>query len=435
MIMKGLARLLAFIALAILVSCSVPRKTGSKGPSGNPVSKNKINSNMSDSFLWQIFKDDPEVSSAVLADSKELNVQVIFSQVNRDRQNKPSLTTYTYHLNDRYFYPASTIKLPLALLALEKVRSIDSAIDPNTAMITEAGTGRQTAVYNDPNSREGKPTVAGYVKKIFLVSDNDAANRLYEFLGQEYINSRLQEKGYTDAEVRHRLSISLSDSENKQTNAIRFYGEAGNLLYTQPTQVNTQAYTPRHNLLGEAYYANGRLINEPMDFSNKNKISLASLHDMMTDLVFPGIGGRQKFNLHPADRELVLQYMSEYPAESKAPYYDSITYYDTYQKFILWGSVNETPPGHIRIFNKSGIAYGQLTDVAYIVDFENKIEFFVSATISCNSDKVLNDDRYDYTTIGQPFLKALGQQLYNYELKRKKKFVPDLSSFRFNYDK
>jgi hypothetical protein len=99
------------------------------------------------------------------------------------------------------------------------------------------------------------------------------------------------------------------------------------------------------------------------------------------------------------------------------------------------GSQKGAIPKNIRIFNKVGDAYGQLTDVAYIVDFEKKIEFFLSATIYCNKDGILNDDHYDYETIGFPFMKQLGQVIYHLELKRKRKIIPDLSPFIFDYHK
>jgi hypothetical protein len=81
-----------------------------------------------------------------------------------------------------------------------------------------------------------------------------------------------------------------------------------------------------------------------------------------------------------------------------------------------------------------GDAYGQLIDVAYIVDFDKKIEFFLSATMYCNSDGILNDDKYDYDTIGFPFMKHLGEVIYQRELNRQKKIEPDLSKLIFNYD-
>ena len=71
--------------------------------------------------------------------------------------------------------------------------------------------------------------------------------------------------------------------------------------------------------------------------------------------------------------------------------------------------------------------------MAYVADFENNVEFMVSATIYCNEDGILNDDKYDYDKIGFPFMKNLGVALHQYELSRKRNFKPDLSSLIFTY--
>jgi hypothetical protein len=89
----------------------------------------------------------------------------------------------------------------------------------------------------------------------------------------------------------------------------------------------------------------------------------------------------------------------------------------------------------MRIFNKEGDAYGFLTDVAYVVDFKNNVEFILSASIYCNSDGIFNDDHYDYEKVGLPFMKNLGKVIYEYELQRKRKNVPDLSKFKLDYSK
>jgi len=47
----------------------------------------------------------------------------------------------------------------------------------------------------------------------------------------------------------------------------------------------------------------------------------------------------------------------------------------------------------------------------------------------------LNDSKYDYETVGHPFMKNLGRVIYEYELKRKRTQIPDLSTFRFSYEK
>jgi hypothetical protein len=83
-------------------------------------------------------------------------------------------------------------------------------------------------------------------------------------------------------------------------------------------------------------------------------------------------------------------------------------------------------PSYIRVFNKVGWAYGFLIDVSYVADFKNKIEYMLTATVYVNSDGILNDDKYDYDETGWPFMKELGQTIYQYELKRARKYKPDL---------
>ena len=90
-------------------------------------------------------------------------------------------------------------------------------------------------------------------------------------------------------------------------------------------------------------------------------------------------------------------------------------------------------PPHVRVFNKVGWAYGCLTDVSYVVDFRNNIEFMLAVTVYVNSDGILNDNKYEYETVGWPFMYKVGQVIYQYELNRRRKNVPDLSAFKLEY--
>lgn len=428
--------LTGFFILIFFVSCSPSKKTKAM-VADLPIKASEAIENKEDVFFTGLFKQQPGLMDSVLLHRKDWNVQIIYTQINRSANGIPSLTHHYFNrTNARYFYPASTVKFPVVLLALEKLHELKiKGLDKNTTMITGADYSGQTAVYNDPNSSDGRPTVAQYIKKILLVSDNDAYNRLYEFLGQEYINTTLSKKGYTNAQLLHRLNIFLSEDENRHTNPVNFYDSSNQLIYSKPLLFNKQTYAKRNDKMGKGYFSNGLLVNEPMDFSKKNKIELTDLHQILLSLVFPqAVKASQRFNITDADRRFVLQYMSQLPSESVNPSYDS-SYYDAYAKFILYGSEKGTLPKNIRIFNKVGDAYGQLVEVAYIVDFEKNIEFMVSAAIYCNKDEILNDDKYDYNTIGFPFLKNLGRIIYEYETKREKKFQPDLSPLIFTYDK
>jgi hypothetical protein len=100
----------------------------------------------------------------------------------------------------------------------------------------------------------------------------------------------------------------------------------------------------------------------------------------------------------------------------------------------MFGEEKNPIPTSIRIFNKVGDAYGYLIDNAYFVDFDKGIEFMLSVVINTNSDGIYNDGKYDYKTVGYPFLRDIGQSIYHYEVGRTRKFKPDLSEFQFQYD-
>lgn len=384
--------------------------------------------------LEVILKANPAFEN-ILRNKDSFRVQIVYTEINRKRNNKPSFKEYSYNLNNAtYFYPASTVKMPIALLALEKLNELNiPGLDMNSTMITDSSAPDEDYVYNQPQASDGRPTIANYIQQIFLVSSNDAYNRVYEFLGQEYIQRKLREKGYPDAIIRHRLQISRTPEQNAVTNSVRFYDTSGNLLYSQPAQTSKAIYSAVDASLGKGYYSNGKLINSPFSFNQKNRVYLQDFHHMIQAVMFPETTPRKKrFKLKEADYKFIRKWMGAYPEELDFPKYDSGTTITADNKALYYGSGKKAEP-QIRIFNKIGGAYGFLVDAAYIIDFENKVEYLLSATISCNSDGIYNDDRYDYETLGYPFLKELGRAVHQYELKRKRIHLPDLQSFVMQY--
>lgn len=368
-----------------------------------------------------------------LQNKDSFNIQVIYTQIDRDGKNKPRFTDYTFNVNpDNYFYPASTVKMPIAFLALEKLNQLkEKSVDRNAVMVTDSSFNGQQVAYTHPSSADSRASIAHYVKQIFLVSDNDASNRLYEFLGQQYLHEQLKRKGFDNSVIRHRLAISLSPEQNKHTNPVSFHDTTGNVLYEQPAQYSNVDFPVSTVKLGKGYHAGDKLVNEPFDFSLKNRVSLQDLHRMLKAMIFPNaVAEEQRFNVSEDDRQFLLRWMSSYPRESKHPFYDTTEYPDGFTKF-LGRNIIHNP--NIRIYSKAGWAYGFLTDVAYITDVENNVEFMISATILCNSDGIFNDDNYDFEKTGYPFMRLLGELVYQHELKRPKKHKPDMSAFHFDY--
>ena len=427
---------LPILLLVMLAACKPVQKAENKSME-NQTPGTVSNTNMQAvNVLQNILDQYPEKFDKILK-NKEYGVQIIYTQIDRGKNKLAKFTDYNFNLNaEEYYYPASTVKLPVAILALQKLNELNIAgLDKNTTMITEPGSEIHTEAYNDPNTADGRPTIANYIKKILLVSDNDAFNRLYEFLGQEYINNSLHKMGYTDVQIIHRLEISMTEKENRYTNPVNFYDKNSKIIYTKPETISNLVYANRNIKIGKGFYRKGELINEPFDFSQKNRFTLKSLHSILRSIIFPEIvSSSQRFNLTQEDYSFLRKYMSMRPQESRFPAYDSVNYPDNYVKFLLRGAGKETVQDGIRIFNKPGDAYGFLIDAAYIVDFKNNIEFMLSAVIYCNSDGILNDNKYDYDTVGLPFMKERGQAIYQHELKRKKKHSPDFGSIIFDYN-
>ncbi len=394
--------------------------------------QNSIRSNIDDDLLQILMKANPALFNPILDNKDSLRVQIVYTQINRDKRNRPSFKEYTFNLNNNtYFYPASTVKMPIAFLALEKLNELKvEGLTRTTSMITDSGFVAQDHVYNQPNAGDGSPTIENYIKQIFLVSDNDAFNRLYEFLGPEYIQKKLKEKGYPDAIIRHRLQLSRTAEQNAITNPVQFYDTAGKLIYSQPIQKSKVVFPELDAFIGKGYMSKGKLINEPFSFATKNRVYLQDLHHILQSVLFPEkFSKKQRFNFTKDDYTFLYKWMSSFPKQSEYPNYDTAHYWDAYCKFLFYGSEKGDKSPRIKIFNKVGDAYGFLIDVAYIIDLDKNIEFMLSAAISCNTDGIFNDDKYDYDGIGFPFMKNIGEAVYQYELTRKKKYIPNLSKW------
>ncbi|MBM3431918.1 MAG: serine hydrolase [Bacteroidetes bacterium] len=367
---------------------------------------------MSDTLIYSLLKAKSEVFDPLIFGSADRRVQILYTRIDRDKRGRPHFTDHTYRSNsEEYFYPASTVKLPIAVLALQKLNELKiPGLDMNTTMLTDSASPEQTPVLGDRSAADGRPTIAHYIKKILLVSDNDAFNRLYEFLGPDYINETLHRLGYANTEIIHRLSLPLSAEQNRYTNPVRFLDANGNLLYSKPALVSTRQVPPCSIQMGSGYFSRGKLVNEPFDFSVKNRFPLSDLHRVVRSVMFPeSLPKNQRFNLTPADLAFLHQYMSMLPAESDDPVYDEKEYWDTYVKFLYYGSERNSYDPNIHVYNKVGDAYGFLIDGAYFHDKKNNIEFLLSAVIYCNSDGIFNDDKYDYDDVGFPFMKEIGR--------------------------
>ncbi|MCP2043264.1 serine hydrolase [Pontibacter sp. HSC-36F09] len=392
-----------------------------------------------DEFLRELLiKAGNDSVNVLLRDPEKYRVQIIYTKINRDKNNKPSFKNYYFnHDPDLYFNPASTVKLPLAFMALEKLNTLrKKGIDKHTPVVFDSSQAGQTSLYTDATSATGLPSVAHFIKRALLISENDPYNRLYQLVGQQEINRSLQSKGYKDSRI-VRQFMGFTTEQNRHSNPVRFLNEDGSTRYSQPPLYNTDSIDFSQVIkLGKAHYdSRDTLVQGPFDFTEHNKLPLEDLQQLLQSVMFPAsVPKKQRFNLTKDDYNFLYRYLSQYPSETSYPKYDTSLFYDSYVKFFFRDKTHRMPE-HVRVFNKVGWSYGFLTDVSYVADFENQVEYMLTATVYVNSDDVLNDGKYDYDTVGYPFLFHLGQIIYQHELKRERKFKPNLSAFQVQYEK
>lgn len=390
-------------------------------------------------FLKNLLQSHPELFKGILNHPTQNEVQILYTQIDRDKNNVPHFKSFSYHLNPkRYFYPASTVKLPTSIFALEKLNELKiKGLTKSSAMITDSAFAGQTKVKADTSSVSGLPSVENYIKKILLVSDNDAYNRLYEFVGREEINQKLKKYQLNNTRIISRLAVNDAGESTKHTNPIDFYN-GDKLVYHKPALFDGNDYPMQMDnmLQGKGYLdKNDKLVMQPFDFSQKNVYTIADQQMVLKRLLFPeAFAKAQRFNLTQADYRLIYKYMSMFPTESIKPTYSRPQNYPVMSKLFFYGADSTAvPDANIRIFNKYGDSYGYNIDNAYIVDFKNNVEFLLTAVVQSNEDGIYNDNKYEYATVCLPFLKNLGQVIYQHELHRPKKNKRELPRMVSNY--
>jgi len=337
-----------------------------------------------DSNNEKIFKVKENISSR--------EIQIKLSIINTKKGIK-KFKEYNYQIAKKnYFYPASTVKLPIAIFAMEKLNEYPE-INLDTPFKIE----------NDSITT----TIRKEITAIFSISSNESNNRLFEFLGQDYINDKLKQKGMRNAKIFHRLSTE--NSSDLKTKKLVFYPN-DSLEIEFPSKENKKLKKLNLNRLHKGIGHidnNGHFISFPMDFSRKNYLPISELHRLVKLVFFSEeFSTKTKLKLKKDQIDFLKHSMSVLPKDAG---YNREKYFDSYVKFFIYGDKKEINNEKIKIFNKVGNAYGYLTEGAYIQT--DNISIILSATIKVNNNRIYNDDIYQVDSIGIPFLAELGREI------------------------
>jgi len=366
------------------------------------------------SLLYDLMNKDA-FFKPYLDDAEKYEIQIIYTQVNRDSLKIPHFTQYNYQLDSkRFFNPASLVKWPLILLGMEKINNLTptNGITIYNKIGFLGNSDCSPRVLTDYLAPDKTSRLANYIKEMILVSDNDAYNRMYDFLGQEYINKRLAEMGYDSTRIMLRFD-ACNREQNRTTPPVCFYDNKDSLIYNQPSATNpVQLFNPL-----------GTVLKGGKDFSYFNNMPLQDINDLLLYVFFKeAVPENKRFNLTDEDYKLLYKYTAMAPNESEFPLFkrNSRKYPVHLKRYLFYGQNSMTPNlSGLEIHNMVGESHGTLSDVAYFVNPETGVEFMLSAVINTCYGKI-TPANYHYKDIGQPFLKRLGRMIYEFELQRRK---------------
>lgn len=353
---------------------------------------------------------------AVVENAVEYRGQVLLATIGSDAKGRPVLERRGFRVDAEYFYPASAIKFLAAIAALEDLderREKEPRLTEDTALVFHPlFAGEEIEDKDVSHLAGGTITLRQEIRKLFLVSDNAAFNRLYEFVGQDGLAKRLERAGLSTARILHRLSEPRSEDDNRRVPRIDFVlSESERVTIPERTSKLKIADLRASGVqVGTSSVEGTRKVDGPMSFARKNAIQLVELQEALAKLVRPDLVlDGDPYAITPAQRDFLLASATEYPGDSRDPRYPKAEYPDSWGKYLLPGLEKVAPKSVWRIANKIGRAYGFSVENAWVVHVPSGRGMFVTATVYTNADGVLNDGKYEYEAVADPFLAALGE--------------------------
>ncbi|MFZ5637586.1 MAG: serine hydrolase [Pseudomonadota bacterium] len=369
--------------------------------------------------IWrEVFARMPPAVAAIAFDPAHA-VQLRWVRIASDADGTRRYVAHDFGWQPRRWFPAaSVVKLPMALLMAEAVQAAGG--DPGTILRLDAPPA--TGAWGDEPPAE---TFARGIARTFAVSDNVPFNRWYELLGGDRIHARLAELGYPHVRLISRLGSSDREANRRTGGGALFAADGRELRRFAPGTAAERRFPFGEARLGAGWREDdGRLVPGPRDFSRANALPLADSLGMLQAFIAPeSVPERRRWRIDGAMRARLLRALALRPRESDDPVYPEAQFPDGYARWFFVGDGRAQYPDGLTVFGKSGMAYGTLSEVAWVVDLGvdggPSSEFLLAASLHANADGILNDDRYDYDTVALPFLAAWSRAVLEIERERR----------------
>lgn len=347
---------------------------------------------------------------AWLADAENLKLQILVTELGEG----DALTTHEFRVDAEYFYPASAIKLPLALVALTAMNQrLGFPVHPRTRLMRcrydrsgceppPEDEDRERDKDEDGVYKHKKLRVGHEIHKMLSYSDNDSYNRLWDIVGHREANEIAAALGLTSVRLHHRMNAPADKSISTQRVTLLPPGKKAIVMNKRKSDLELAPTPAKHLDIGKGWNAGRKIVDEPMSFASKNYASLRELQRILLSIVRPEHARALKLDLDDDQRAVLIKALTARLASKK---------HAAEHNPLSPGVLEVFEHDEVRYLGKSGRAYGFHLENAYIEHRKSKRAFLVTATVYVNPNGILNDDDYGYDDTSKPLLAALGKVL------------------------
>ena len=318
--------------------------------------------------------------------------------------------TYDYTNPSWYFYPASVVKLPIALLSLEKLNRHTFSTQATLRFNSDFECGNMKFVEESQSTNLDFRTM---IRELIIVSNNTYYNSLYHFLTPQRINEELDKKGIDQTNI-YKDFTGCEMPLNLKTHSFRVEGMM-NTFYQNQSHLELHEFAQQYTyddtkLLGSKHEYRGEIVDGPFDFNYNLEYPIGDIHSTSMRLFFPQFFSTEdRWDVRQSDREMLMEAMKSVPKDlGQKKYFDKRKYPDNLYKYLIHGDDN-TKYDSVITYSKLGLSYGFVTETAYVHDPSTNRRYILTASLYVNSNDTVNDGKYEYEQLAKPFLARLGQ--------------------------
>ena len=399
----------------------------------------------------------------VLANPSYYRFQLLITEYNPEADPSSRWSTHAYRVDHEYVYPASAIKVFGSLAALREVTILQRTY-PWLDIRDPMGIKTRSCQRRDRTNEDGRrASLLHEIKKTQLVSSNVAFNTVFNVTGFQRLHEHII-PDFPSVRVHHRLSSRETHEDSLKTPVLRWCDEtlkadrrvvSKTERYTRPRFTSSKDISsltqsrspsaptgygthPESMKVGQAYLdmKTKERIEEPMDFTYKNRVSFFDLQRVMIGIALPPQrtplgpaiallgGGDAKQQIKAEWVDALRHSMVIYPRQSTNPIYRRKSLSETRFKPLIRGVREglDRPDDDLYYLNKAGKALGFHLDSALIAVGEKSAQvdptgrpihplqkgLFITVGLYVNEDQTLNDDHYEYKSISVPLFDAIG---------------------------